>query len=104
MARESGPRDWSPSMKDVQYAVAEKCLVIMAADWFVREDFQAWRRKSHVATWKEKDVEGQDVFIVYADDELDWHTNEMPADIYRKILRMVAAVDMEYGVIWIKAV
>lgn len=102
-----GPKEWAPELPppDVrEFHIDAKCLVIRAPEWFARADFQEWRRSSGVAAWHEREVEGQDLFIVYADAELDWHTQGMPQDIFRKIMRMIDATLMGYGVVWIKAV
>jgi hypothetical protein len=100
-----GPKDWSPHHRaDIEHVQLGQCLIILAPDWFHRGDFQKWRSGSGVATWHDRSPEGQDVFIVFADRELDWHTSKLPADIYEKLDRAVRSSDMEYGVVWIKAV
>lgn len=107
MAVRKGPKEWTPepgAVRDVMYSDTAQCLAIAAPRWFERPDFQEWRRGTDVATWHEPSWEGQDVFIVYADGELDWHTKGMPRDIERTVLRLIEKHEMEYGVVWIKAV
>lgn len=104
MATKKGPKDWTPEFKDVHDARIEQCLTILAPDWFARPDFQRWRRRSGVATWAERDPEGQDVFIVWADHELDWHVKGLPHDILKKLELVAKETELEYGTIWIKAV
>lgn len=103
MSAKKGPKEWSP-FDYVRDARVEQCLVILAPGWFVRKDFRKWRLRSGVATWRDPSPEGQDVFIVFADGELDWHTEGMPEDILSKLAETVEEAKMDYGVIWIKAV
>lgn len=100
----NNPKDWNPEFPELYNTRIEQCLVVLAPNWFARADFQRWRRRSGVATWKEPAVDGQDVFIVYADHEMDWHTKDLPDDILKKLEIIVEATKMDYGTIWIKAV
>ena len=70
------------------------CCVIDAAEWYKREDFLKWLRRSHTATWDAKDPkeapsEYSDAFIWVdsgADEGSDFGQNDvLPLDIEETI-------------------
>ena len=101
-----------------------QCLVIIAPDWFARDDFLDWRQGKRLEQWagpacwnpKDRDGEYADVFVVFdrgwADDvpvepgtEHFWEGSDqegLPDDIYMDIGRLLHEHDVRLGVVWIK--
>lgn len=104
-----GPREWKPTLslrkRGVERFEKASSLVIVAPEWFLREDFQAWRSHPAVASWQGGDSEEQDTFTLFVDGQLR-DAGFLPKDIETTLNRLVSGAELEDEtvVIWIKAV
>lgn len=101
-----------------------ECLVLVAPDWFARDDFLDWRQGRHPEQWSAPAIWNRDkrtddyadVFVVFDRRWTDhailepgtehcWECSDpegLPGDIYDAIGRVLLERGLRHGIVWIK--
>jgi hypothetical protein len=102
-----------------------QCLIIIAPDWFLREDFLDWREGQRLEQWdrpacwnpQDRAAEYADVFLVFdrrwleraslePGNEHCWEGSDqqgLPDDLYETIGKLLHERGLRYGVLWIRS-